>query len=68
MGWNMHELRQLGKATRSVVKPVLDELREEANRMVFQGKEKESVKLKRARQTIQREVRKRERRGENVFI
>jgi hypothetical protein len=37
MGWNMDELRQLGKATRAVVKPVLDDLREEANKLVYQG-------------------------------
>eukprot|EP00026_Physarum_polycephalum_P005060 Phypoly_transcript_05086.p1 GENE.Phypoly_transcript_05086~~Phypoly_transcript_05086.p1 ORF type:complete len:662 (+),score=139.46 Phypoly_transcript_05086:33-1988(+) len=55
-GWNMDELRQLGKATRSVVKPVLDELREEANKLVYQGKDKESLKLKRARKFIQLEL------------
>ena len=56
VGWNMKELRQLGIATRAVVKPVLEQLRDEGKRLALQGNEKESMKLRRARRFIQQEV------------
>lgn len=52
---SLQEMRILGIATKSIVKPNIEELKEEAKKLFEKGKN-ESLKFKRAQSAIESEV------------
>lgn len=56
MGLTLKEIRIMGIATKSIVKPNLEELKEEAKKLAKKGKTTESLRFKRSQTAIENEV------------